>query len=152
MDWLERFVLESNHIEGINGIRPGELDAHIQFLDSEAEIEDLTSFVKVCQPDAVLRDRANLNVRVAGHIAPRGGPKIVADLQSLLNDAKTGEPYDIHCRYETLHPFTDGNGRSGRVLWLRMMRLGEDRERIRSELLGFLHCFYYQALDASDYR
>ena len=40
----------------------------------------------------------------------------------------------------------DGNGRSGRVLWLYNMG---GIERVP---LGFLHTFYYQALDASRWR
>jgi hypothetical protein len=31
-------------------------------------------------------------------------------------------PYPAHIRYEKLHPFMDGNGRSGRAIWALMMR------------------------------
>jgi hypothetical protein len=51
-----------------------------------------------------------------------------------------GLPLEAHVRYETLHPFTDGNGRTGRALWYWMM-VGSSRAD-----LGFLHAFYYQTL------
>ena len=87
-------------------------------------------------------------VRVGNHIAPPSGPKIVEDLEKLLNDiaAKAITPWAAHVRYETLHPYTDGNGRSGRAIWLWQMTL-LDRQR-GALALGFLHNFYYQTLAA----
>jgi hypothetical protein len=145
---LERFVVESNLIEGIKGFRPSELEAAQEFLDSEPSISELQKFVGVCEPGAVLRDRPGLNVRVGSHLPPQGGPDIRADLVGLLKGArsKTSDPYATHIAYETLHPFTDCNGRSGRILWAWQMvnqvdELGLD--------LGFLHRWYYQTLSHS---
>ncbi len=48
-------------------------------------------------------------------------------------------------RYELLHPFSVGNGRSGRTLWAWcMLRRGDD-----PFTLPFLHRFYYQTLEHS---
>jgi hypothetical protein len=102
----------------------------------------LRAFVQIVA-DAPLRDRVGLDVMVGNHRPPVGGPHVTDALEKVLqgvND-KNANPYTIHAKYETLHPFMDGNGRSGRVLWLWMMaRKGYDGS------LGFLHLWYYQSL------
>ena len=145
MNKLVGFVQESNRIEGIQrGISDPqtgrEIEVHEWFLRLEkVTVADLEAFVHVIQSDAVLRRQIGLDVRVGNHIAPRGGPEIERRLKAILTVMES--PYKTHLAYEDLHPFTDGNGRSGRVLWLWQMG-GEAP-------IGFLHRFYYQALDAT---
>ena len=146
---LKDFVIESNRIEGINR-KPFkvEIDAHNTILGLEKLTSaDIEAFVNDCTGfrgthGAVLRRTPGMNVRVGGYTPPPGGPEIEQELHKLLGDIDFGlDPYEAHCRYESLHPFTDGNGRSGRAVWLWQMgpsALG----------LGFLHNFYYQTLNA----
>jgi hypothetical protein len=145
-----RFVEESNRIEGINRTpERHELNEFVRFMELPVvTVADLEKFVSVYQPGAVLRDKVGLNVRVANHIPQRGGPAVRDELEDILATANNSLPwvdkqsasllaYHMHIRYEQLHPFTDGNGRSGRMLWAWQMRTFP---------LGFLHQFYYQTL------
>jgi Fic/DOC family len=156
MTRVEKFIQESNAIEGILR-KPAEweIDEFHRFMQLETvTIRDLEQFVKVYQPGARLRDQSGLNVRVGNHVPLPGGPKIREALAHLL--AANLNPFDTHIAYETLHPFTDGNGRSGRMLWA--WQIGRRNywkantsmpetlvETVLPEI-GFLHSFYYQTL------
>lgn len=143
---LAAFVRESNRIEGIlRDPTPQELEATDDFVCAGVlTTVRVKALVAVLQPNASIRDRAGLNVRVGSHIAPPGGPKIVEQLEEILSFVPIWEPYWTHHKYETLHPFTDGNGRSGRAIWLWQMLRCE-----RGAPLGFLHHWYYQSLQHS---
>jgi hypothetical protein len=141
---LEDFVRESNRIEGIHrDPTREEMEATIAFtnLPFAPTTEDMEKLVAVYAPGHRLRDQYGLDVRVGNHIAPRGCPEIRTSLDALLSRVAEGadeyHPWQAHIDYETLHPFTDGNGRSGRALWLWQMQTAP---------IGFLHSFYYQTL------
>ena len=139
------FIEQSNLIEGIaRKPRDAEFDAHKAFLSlGRVTIPDLEAFVGVVAPGKPLRDQPGTHVRVGSHVAPPGGPDITTQLQSILDMANSGaDPWLVHCRYESLHAFLDGNGRSGRVLWLWQQR-GKPLPR-----LLFLHAAYYASLSA----
>ena len=142
------FVRESNRIEGIHrDPTPTELRVHERLLGLDnVTVEDLEDFVRDVAR-AQLRRAPGMDVRVGDHYPPPGGPNIVAQLVLIL-DAIGGRaltPYQAHVRYELLHPFRDGNGRSGRALWAWQMR----RDGLDPFALPFLHAYYYQSLDAA---
>ena len=139
---IKSLIRESNAIEGIKrDPTQAEIDEFDRFINLESVlVHDLERFVAVYEPHAVLRRQVGMNVRVGGHVPPSGGPKIEEMLINLLLDIGAGLPaWQAHVRYETIHPFSDGNGRSGRMLWFWQM--WPDLS------LGFLHKFYYQTLN-----
>ncbi len=150
---LDDFVIESNRIEGI--VRDAhdlqfarEVVATQMFVNCDyPTVMDLQSFVTVVTGDlngcggARLRNKPGLNMQVGDRFPPRGGPEITQALETLLRNLDRLTPFQAHVEYECLHPFTDGNGRSGRVLWLWMQG--------GKAPLGFLHQWYYQTLAAA---
>lgn len=139
---LTDFLRESLHIEGIEREPTApEFQATAEFLAANhLSTVRIKALVAVYAPHAVLRDRIGLDVRVGTHIAPPGGPNITERLRSFCDrvNGRAWDAYEAHHIYEALHPFTDGNGRSGRAIWLWQQR--------GHAPIGFLHRWYYDTL------
>ena len=144
---LSRFLAESNKIEGIGKINSDEdLNEARRFLAlDEITIPDLERFVEHFQPGAKLRDKPGMDVRVGNHVPPRGGKHIKTGLKGILWKAKQKEltPFLTHKLYEAIHPITDCNGHSGRILWLWQMEI----EGRMLAPMGFLETWYRQSLE-----
>jgi hypothetical protein len=145
MDTYEQ-VAESLRIEGIN--RPPseeEIAEHRRFMHLEMlSIAELQAFLKVFRPGARLRLYPGQdNVIVGPHVPPKSGEHIAAQLQALLTDinAKKIDWWRAHIEFETLHPFSDGNGRLGRAIARNQLSVTSRAD------LGFLHAFYLQTLN-----
>jgi Fic family protein len=137
-------VAESNRIEGITREPTAEeLLEHDRIMElEELNIRDLEAFVAVYQRNARLRVHPGMDVQVGSYVPPKGGEHIREMLGALLDDINGGriDAWNAHIQYESIHPFDDANGRSGRVIYHWQMR------DTRMAELGFLHAFYYQTL------
>lgn len=122
---IQEFLRESNAIENVH-----EDDALVDAMDAWEYLQDkeeITHAVVKGAHERLLHDRQpeiageyrDVQVRIGGEIPPH--PSVVEDLMDELVDRTptTGvEAINWHVDFEKIHPFQDGNGRVGRLLYL----------------------------------
>jgi len=144
---LGMFLTESNMIEGNRGYSAREFDlAHsfINRMDLANSTHDLLEFAQICEPGVQWRfDHTVPNVRIGTEYPPKSGPEVADALIRILGMVRdNASPYLIHRAYLKLHPLTDCNGRSSRLLWLWQMV----NQQGFSGGMSFLECHYRQSL------
>lgn len=147
-DMIKHFH-ESNLIEGIDNPL---YDAQVAFAwDYISKVKELNrssvckiqKIITLLQDDLMphqrgyTRSMSKVNVYIGDHVAPSWW-LVDGMLDNWLLDMKehwqTLTPKEMHIRYEHIHPFADGNGRSGRMLmWWHEKKLGLEPSLILNE-------------------
>lgn len=146
MNKMLEHIRESNLIEGIDS---EEEDARSlrawNWAVGNIDMAFTTGFVLELHRRIVLKQLPKhergkwrtIQVYVGNHTPPAPA-FIVSQISDYLNNLresyKTLDPKMMHVQFETIHPFVDGNGRTGRMLmWLHEVKQGKEPTLIESD-------------------
>ena len=146
------FLYESNKIEGENWLYEATeaMEYALNLVGKSVTEKDIKRIHKLHQDGFEMHcgkknpikfgEYRTVPVYIGGKPAmnPRKLPQAMKDLCKEWNNL---DAWEVHCKFEKIHPFEDLNGRVGRLLWLiKAIEEGYDFS------IPFLHKFYYQTL------
>lgn len=145
---IKTFLIESWRIEGLGAdkITEGIIQHTYGFLErKQINLTHVLDLATAYTPKAILRCEKGMNVQVGNYVPPVGGPEIASKLNELIDliNQNKIDPWEGHIEFESLHPFLDGNGRTGRAVWAWHTFKNGENPFIRP----FLHSFYYSTLN-----
>ncbi len=132
----EWHILQSNLIEGVTDLNEVEQSMHAWYLLKDADF--LTDTLILNVHNIVMRNflpgrmggRGSwriVNVEVGGRGCPHWTkvPDMIDGWLSAMRVFDQNDPRSMHVWFERIHPFRDGNGRTGRLLmWWHERKLG----------------------------
>lgn len=134
---IREYIRESNLIEGIDA---DEEIAQSMMAWSYLVLQQKLTHPVICHVQRMItvnqtdlaphergyyRDAAKVNVTVGNYLAPNY-TLVKPLMDNWLLDYTDLKPMEAHCRFEAVHPFVDGNGRTGRMLlWWQEIKNGE---------------------------
>lgn len=144
--WV-RYSNENRDIEGLTA-DPDSVTYLRAFVEGPLSVTTLCDYVW-SEANQKIRSEPWMNVRVASHVAPPGGERVVQELENIIASALVDSPYETHGKFLYLHPFLDGNGRSARaILAWQALRNPVWAEQIKA--YSILKAIYFMALDHAD--
>jgi Fic family protein len=136
---VKKYIKSSNEIEGIYSEEEDAQSllawAYLEQLGdvlTHGDIMRVQKIITLHQDDLKPNEKGyyrgmagnNVNVTVGGRLAPDHSyvPNL---MDGWLNDVPKMSPLVAHIRFESIHPFRDGNGRTGRMIyWFICKRFG----------------------------
>lgn len=132
---MEQHIRQSNLIEGIDSRHEDELSLYAwawlceQETISQPVVLELHRLITCNQlPKAESGHYREIQVYVGWHVPPApviAKAEMYGWITGLMERWQDLDPKDMHVRFEKIHPFVDGNGRTGRMLmWWHEKKLG----------------------------
>jgi Fic family protein len=130
---VEYYIQQSNYIEGVRNpievqqsLKAWNYLRHQPFLTDEVVLRVHYFIMRNFPAKGPGRFR-KVNVQVGSQLCP-SSHNVPYLMDSWIDDMmgyKTSDPKVMHVRFEKIHPFLDGNGRTGRMLmWWHETQLG----------------------------